>query len=143
MSPIFKKGLKILPERFGLREIISATIGVQVFVLPFILYKMGSLSIISPITNILILPFIPMTMFFGFISGVVAMVSGFLAMPFGWLAYILLKFEIRTVQIFSNFSFSTIKVAHFPLVLVLIFYIFIGIFLFSYYRKNNLKLDEK
>jgi competence protein ComEC len=143
MSPIFKKGFKFIPEHFGLREIISATIGVQVFVLPFILYKMGNLSLIAPITNTLVLPLIPMTMFFGFAAGATSFIFRLLALPFAWLAYILLKFEILVVQTFSKLSFSTVKLAHFPFALVIIFYVGVGWYLFRYYKKHNLVLDEK
>lgn len=139
MSPVFKNWFKFLPERFGLREVVSSTIGVQAFVLPFILYKMGNLSIVAPITNTLVLPLIPTTMFFGFVSGLLGLVSNILAMPFGWVAYVFLKFEIWIVEIFSSFSFATIKIAHFPFILVLIFYIWITWYLVRYYKKQNAK----
>lgn len=143
MSPIFAKWFRFIPERFGLREVISATIAVQAFVLPFILYKMGNLSLVAPITNTLVLPLIPVTMFFGFISGLLGLVSNILAMPFGWIAFVLLKFEIWVAEAFAHLPFATIKLAHFPLVLAIIFYVLVGIYLFRYYKKNNLTLDEK
>lgn len=139
VSPIFAKWFRFIPERFGLREVVSATIGVQAFVLPFILYKMGNLSLVAPITNTLVLPLIPMTMFFGFISGLVGLVSGIIALPFGWLAYVLLKFEIGVVEIFSHLSFATIKLAHFPFVIVLVFYAAAGWYLVRYYKKHEIK----
>lgn len=139
VSPIFKHWFTFLPERFGLREVISATIGVQAFVLPFILYKMGNLSLVAPITNTLVLPLIPATMFFGFMSGIFGFVSNILAMPFGWIAYLLLKFEIWVVETFSALPFATIKLAHFPFILVLIFYIWATLYLIRFYKKHEIK----
>ena len=52
--------------RFKLRDIISVTCAAYVFVLPFILYKMGNLSLVALPANALILPFIPFTMILGF-----------------------------------------------------------------------------
>ncbi len=137
MSPIFAKWFKFIPERFGLREVISATIGVQAFVLPFILYKMGNLSIVAPITNTLVLPLIPATMFFGFISGLLGLISNILAMPFGFVTYLLLKFEISVVEIFSRLSFATIKISYLPFIIVLVFYVVIGWKLYRYYQKHE------
>jgi competence protein ComEC len=139
VSPIFTKWFRFIPERFGLREVISATIGVQAFVLPFILYKMGNLSLVAPFTNTLVLPLIPMTMFFGFVSGSLGFISNILALPFGWLAYILLKFEIGVVEIFSRLPFATIKLAHLPFIIVVIFYGMAGWYLIRYYKNHEIK----
>lgn len=138
MSPIFKEKFKFLPERFGIREIAGATIGVQVFVLPFILYKMGNLSLIAPITNLIILPFIPMTMFFGFIASSLAFIHRLVAMPFSFISYILLKFEIITVKGFAKLPFASLHLSYFPFALVLIFYIFLAWYLYHYYEKHPL-----
>ncbi len=142
VSPIFARWFKFIPERFGLREVVSATIGVQAFVLPFILYKMGNLSIVAPITNTLVLPLIPMTMFFGFLSGLIGLASHILSMPFGWVAFVLLKFEIWVAEAFSHLPFATIKLTHFPLVLVIIFYALAGWYLWKYYQAHESKSYE-
>ena len=82
-----------LPEKkFGLpwREIAAGTIGTQMFVLPYILYKTGVLSIISPITNIAVLPFMPYLMAFAAVVAIVGIIYLPLAMPFAliveWIA---------------------------------------------------------
>lgn len=142
MSPVFKEKFKFLPEKFGIREIAASTIGVQISVLPFILYKMGNLSIVAPITNLLVLPLIPGTMLLGFITGVFSLISPILAAPVGFLAFIFLKFEIFIVQTFSHLPFSTIKTANFPFILVLILYIFIGWYLWRYNKKHKQIFNE-
>jgi competence protein ComEC len=78
-----------LPEKkLGLpwREIAAGTIGTQMFVLPYILYKTGVLSIISPITNIAVLPFMPYLMAFGAVVAIVGIIFLPLAMPFALIA---------------------------------------------------------
>lgn len=137
VSPIFAKWFRFIPERFGLREVISATIGVQAFVLPFILYKMGNLSLIAPITNTLVLPFIPLTMFLGFVSGALGFISHALALPFGWLAFILLKFEIWVAEAFSSLSFATITISYVPFIIILIVYALFVWYLVRYYKKHE------
>jgi competence protein ComEC len=137
LSPLFEKYFMWLPKKAGLREIASATIATQIFVLPFILYKMGTLSLIAPITNLLVLPIIPATMFFGFLTGVIGMLSETLAMPFGFISNILLKFEIFIVNTFSSMSFAAVEVRNFSIFLVIIVYIFIFWILSKHYKIYN------
>lgn len=78
-----------LPEKkIGLpwREIAAGTIGTQMFVLPYILYKTGVLSIISPLTNIAVLPFMPYLMALTAVVAIVGIVYLPLAAPFAFLA---------------------------------------------------------
>ncbi len=63
LAPYFEQKLSFVPKRFHLQEIVSATLSTQIFVLPLLLYKTGVLSFVSLPANLLILPFIPVTMF--------------------------------------------------------------------------------
>jgi competence protein ComEC len=137
LSPLFEKYFMWLPKKAGLREIASATIATQIFVLPFILFKMGTLSIIAPVTNLIVLPLIPSTMFFGFITGILGFISEFVAMPFGFISNLLLKFEIFVVETFARPNFSAVEVPNFSILLVLIIYIFIFGFLYKNYKIKN------
>lgn len=139
LSPYFEKYFMWVKYE-SIRQIISATFATQIFVLPFILYKIGTLSIISPITNIIVLPLIPYTMFFGFITGVLGTMSLVLATPFAFTSSTLLSFEIFLVNFFGNLSFSSVLVRDFPMFLVLFIYIFIFWFI---YKNNNIYTNAK
>lgn len=137
LSPVFENIFKFFPKKFGLREIVSATIATQVFVFPFILYKIGNLSLIAPITNILVLPLIPATMLFGFLGGFLNLLVNFLGAPFAFIAFLLLRFEILVVEIFANLPFASIKIADFSLVLMLVSYGFIFWWMRNWYIKRR------
>ncbi|MCH8329246.1 MAG: ComEC/Rec2 family competence protein [Nanoarchaeota archaeon] len=53
LAPRFEKYVRFLPKFWDIRGIFAATIATQLFVLPFILYKMGTLSLVSPFVNLL------------------------------------------------------------------------------------------
>lgn len=72
VSPLLLPYLMIVPERFGLREMVSATVSIQVFLLPYLLYLSGSLSVVSLPVNLLVLFLIPVTMLVGFIVGMLS-----------------------------------------------------------------------
>ena len=133
LAPKIIKYIRFLPKTLGLRDILSATIAVQLFLLPFILYKMGTLSIVSPIVNLLILPLIPLTMLFGFLAGIFNFITVVIATPFAWIAYIFLHYEISLSQAFANLSFASITAKSFPLIFVIIIYLMI----FYYLIKTN------
>jgi len=47
-------------QKFGLREIVAMTCAIYIFVAPFILYEMGSFSLVTLPANILIMPLFPL-----------------------------------------------------------------------------------
>jgi competence protein ComEC len=82
VSPIIEKKMTFITEKYKLRELIVATVATQIFVLPFIFYKMGMISLVALPVNLLILPFIPAVMLFGFITGILGFISSLLAWPY-------------------------------------------------------------
>ena len=53
--------LTALPE--AVMTAATSTLAAQVFTLPILLWQFGQISLVAPITNTLILPFVPLTMF--------------------------------------------------------------------------------
>ncbi len=138
VSPIVNERLQWATERFGFREILSSSIATQIFTLPFILYRMGEISIVSLAPNLLVLPLVPWAMFGGFMVGMVGLVNGFLAMPFAWLTDLLLSYMIAVVHFFSGFSFATTRLSIGEPVLVVV-YVLYGWFIWRWRNKNSLQ----
>ena len=134
-TPMFERWLWFIPSWRGIREIVSATFGTQLTVLPFLLWRIGTLSIIAPITNVIILPFIPTAMLASFITGVGGMINLSLGRLFGSVTHLILSAMIGVVEWFSNFSFSSYTLQSFPLWLTIILYVGISILLVRYNRK--------
>ena len=107
---------------FKLRDIVSVTCAVYIFVLPFILYKMGNLSLVALPANVFILPFIPMTMLFGFLTGFLGIFSYLFGVPFSFISNVLLHYELSVIDFFSRVPFASFIVPNFPLFLTLIIY---------------------
>jgi len=105
-----------------LRDIVAVTCAVYIFVLPFILYKMGNLSLVALPANILILPFIPLTMLFGFLTGFAGLILPIFAIPAGWVSYLLLHYELAIVGFFSHLPFAAFYISNFPLIITLLIY---------------------
>jgi competence protein ComEC len=133
LSPKIEKYFKWAPERFGLRDIISVTTAAYIFVFPFILYKMGNFSLVALPANVLILPFIPFTMMLGFLTGFAGLIWYVLAIPFGFISYLFLHYELSVINFFSNLPFAAFSFPNFPLFLTIIIYAY---FIYRLFGRN-------
>lgn len=120
---IVKYFLWITP-RFGLRDIVSVTCAAYIFVLPFILYKMGNLSLVALPANILVLPFIPLTMLLGFLTSLAGLFWYVFAVPLGYISYLILHYELGVIGFFSQIPFASFSISNFPLLLTILIYIY-------------------
>ncbi|MDI6882968.1 MAG: ComEC/Rec2 family competence protein [Patescibacteria group bacterium] len=138
LGPLFRKWLRFIPEEefLNLRSILVMTFSAQIFTLPLLIYNFGRMSLIAPLTNVLILPFIYLIMLFGFVfalSGVIWQPLAFLLSLPVWL---LLTYLVKIVDCASNISWAslTLKIPWFCLP---IFYLLLGSFLYHLYQKKK------
>ncbi|MEO6729363.1 MAG: ComEC/Rec2 family competence protein [Candidatus Dojkabacteria bacterium] len=68
LSGSFSKFFKKIKLPQSISEVLSASIAAIVGTLPFTLNTFGTLSIVAPLVNILVLPFVPLIMLLGFIA---------------------------------------------------------------------------
>lgn len=121
-SPVEKR-LGFITEKLGIRGLVASTLATQIFVSPYILYMMGQLSIIGMLVNILVLPIIPTTMLFVFLTGVSGFISLHISQFFGWICHFLLSYELFTVRFFANLPFASINLPKFSFWIVIGFYL--------------------
>ncbi|MFA6301016.1 MAG: ComEC/Rec2 family competence protein [Candidatus Paceibacterota bacterium] len=121
-APRIEKYFNWATKKFGLRDIVSVTCAAYIFVFPFILYKMGSFSLVALPANVLILPFVPFTMMLGFVTGFLGLIWYVFAVPFGFISYLFLHYELGVVSFFSHLPFAALSFPNFPLWLTLIIY---------------------
>ncbi len=125
-SPIEKR-ITWIPDKFGMRGTVAACLATQIFVSPFILYMMGQLSIIGVVVNILVLPFIPLTMLAVFLTGALGFIPGMIfagvSQVMGWCAHIFLSYELFMVTNFARIPYAAIRVPQFSGWFVVAFYV--------------------
>ncbi|MFA6340910.1 MAG: ComEC/Rec2 family competence protein [Candidatus Paceibacterota bacterium] len=137
VSPILKGKFKFITDKFGLRDTVSATISAQILVLPLILHQMGLLSLVALPANILVLAFIPTTMFFGFVTGIIGFISIPLSLPFAWISWLLLSYMVKISELFASLPFSSVNISWFPTFIMAICYILIMIWVFNERKRNE------
>lgn len=125
VTPKVINWFKFLPMRFGIREIMATTIAATISVLPILLYLTGILSLVSLPANILILLFIPVSMLFVFITGILGFISPIISIPFGFISYLILLYILSVIHFLGSLSFASVTVHSFPLLLTIIIYGFL------------------
>ncbi len=125
ISPKMEKYFTWVTKKFQLRDIATVTSATYLFVLPFILYKMGNLSLVALPANFLILPFIPFTMLLGFITGGLGLIWYVLAVPAGFLSYIFLHYELGVINFLGNLPFASFAIPNFPLLITVVIYAYV------------------
>jgi len=125
ISPVLENAIKFikLPKFIG--AIFTETMGAQIAVLPIIIYNFGIISVVAPLVNILVLPFVPLSMLLGFVAGIGGLIWLELGKWLAALAWILLKYIIVVVETFSNIpwaalTYKTVEWWWIPLYYVLI-----------------------
>jgi len=139
LAPIFEARVKFIPKKFGFREIVAATIATQVFVFPFLLYIIGEVSIVALAVNLLVLVFIPITMFLGFITGILGFINITLSLIAALPTFIFLYYEIAIVKLFAKFPFVMISIPSFSFYFMIGVYILYGIILYYLYKRSSTK----
>ncbi|MES2416304.1 MAG: ComEC/Rec2 family competence protein [Patescibacteria group bacterium] len=122
-----------------LRDIVTVTFSAYIFVTPFILYNMGNFSLVALPANITVLPFIPFTMLLGFITGFIGLIFFPFAIPFGYLSYFLLHYELGAIAFFSNLPFASFTIPSFPLWITILIYLF---FFYKLFWKSIKKIFQ-
>jgi hypothetical protein len=101
---------------------------------------MGQISIIGVIANILVLPFIPLTMLAVFLTGSIGFISTFISQFCGWIAHILLTYELFIVEKFADIPFASLTIPQFSIWWVVGFYaIFMIIYVFVKFKYSRSK----
>lgn len=124
---------KLLP----LRRMLVETISAQLMVLPLIIYLFGRVSLISPISNILVVAAVPYSMGVGFLVGLSGFISEDLARILGWLSWILLEYKLQVINLFAKVPAASLDLGKTAALILVIIYLVIFL---NLYRA---KISEK
>lgn len=137
--PIVDDLFSWMSDKGGLKTILSTTIGTQIVVLPYILYTMGNFSVVALVSNLLTLIIIPITMLLGFVATTIGFINNFIALPFAYVAHLLLYWILFVGEKLGNLSWGSFEVQVFPVWIVLAWYGAYVVLYFYLKYKTNIK----
>ena len=119
LMPLFNHWLRKVPAG-KLKKTITATLAAQVFVFPLLIYYFKNISLVALPANVLILPFMPLAMLLGFITGVAGMIFVPLGQLVGYLVWALTKYQISVVENLASWPMASVGLSiSLPVLLIL------------------------
>ena len=112
LSQPIEDRLGFITEKGGIRGIVASSLATQIFVSPYIVYMMGSVSVVGFVSNILVLPFVPLTMLLVFLTGMFGFILPPVSIALGWVTHVLLSYELMIVEYSADIPYASID---FPL----------------------------
>ncbi|HLD17481.1 MAG TPA: ComEC/Rec2 family competence protein [Patescibacteria group bacterium] len=107
---LFGSLMKFLPETAGIRESFATSLAATLFTTPVLLWHFGSLSVVAPLANLVILPWIPLLMLlsgFALAMGILFPIVGvWTALP----AWSVSQLVLHLVRWFGSIPFAAMGV---------------------------------
>jgi competence protein ComEC len=119
----------------GFASDLSTTLAAQVLVLPLISAKFGTISLLSPIVNMLILWTVPISTILGLILSVFAIFEGWMVDIMAWIVYVPLDIFVTVARLFASLKFCSVEFKLSDTALI-IYYVFL-FFLILYCRHKR------
>jgi len=135
ISPVFELWFKKIPEFF--RVMLSATLSAQVLTLPIIVSSFGRLSLIAPVANVIILGFIPLSMFLGFTSGIIGMLWLPLGKIVGFFGFIILDVILKISELLARVPYASLELKVNNWIGWGAYYLVIGALILIWYRRKS------
>lgn len=132
---LFRARQPSLPE-----GVLIETLSAQVCTTPYVMYLFGTVSIIAPVANVLVLPFIPVIMLLVLVTGLTTMALPFIGQLVATIPRALLTFQIWVIERLSGVTFAQIKlhitIWHMYALFTVLVLVILGL---HYLRKKQLK----
>ena len=140
-----KHFFSFIPIKFGLREVVSSSVAVQIFSLPLLLKFSGAVSTYGIFANIIVVPLIPFAMLSVFFAGSVCFINQNLSMVFGLVSHFLLGYILFVAKYISEFDGAMVEIGKTSDLFIVCWYVIVIPPSFMLYNKfsgntNNQKI---
>ncbi|PID61985.1 MAG: DNA internalization-related competence protein ComEC/Rec2 [Ignavibacteriae bacterium] len=138
--PIFSKKIKKLKVKNLIKKLflfISVSVAAQIGTLPFTIFYFNKLSLISIFTNVLVIPLVGIIVAIGILSLLISVLFVSLALYFAATNTMLIDLLYYFIRHSSSLKFSHLNIFNLSILDGIIFYIFIGIILYSIKSMKN------
>ncbi|MEK7542159.1 MAG: ComEC/Rec2 family competence protein [Patescibacteria group bacterium] len=129
--------LSFLPKKIPARELLAMTLAAQVFTLPILIWNFGQVSLVSIVSNILVVPIVPWLMGLGFFLMVVGTLIPALGFLVSFPVALLVQYILWIVDVFSAFPFAAIQTENLSFLWLVFLYIPIAFFYWKFRKKQE------
>ena len=129
--------LLIPGKGFLLREDLLTTISAQILVWPLLAYHFGTISVLSPVVNALVLWTIPIITYIGLVTATIGMVISSLSNLILLPARLFLDYFIWIVERFSALRVGYLTVSPFSGIALILYFVALGGGLWFLYQRST------
>ena len=127
------------PKFFPIRSTLSTTLSAQIFTLPILIYNFGYIPLTSPLTNILIVPFLAPITILIFIFAFMGMIFWGFGWILSWPVWLCLTYILRIIDWFSKISWASFGVEDVSWIFLAIFYLLLTVIIWRMQEGQKLK----
>jgi competence protein ComEC len=139
LFPVFSKWLRGVPNVLGFRNILAMGFAAQIFTLPILIYNFGYISIVAPITNILVIPISSLLIIFGFLAIISGTISHILSLVFIFPCWIFSNWTQLVSRFFAFSPFSSINLK-ISWIWIIIYYVFLGYLIWRWKKSHRFQI---
>ncbi len=140
VAPLIEPYLQWLTERFGLREAVSTTLAATIITAPILSYVFGTVSIITVLANLVVLPLIPVLMIVSAIATSVSLVSVVLGKVVGVVAWGISAYVLLVTRLASTVPYGLVEL-QMSLPIVILMYSMLTLWWYKKKQKPILSWD--
>ena len=141
LKPILDSRIINWPNPFRLKDILTMTLAAQLGALPILVFHFGRLSLISPLANLLIVPFLPLIM----LSGIILSFSGLIWLPLAkiisWPVWFLLSYLVKVVNYLSSLPMAAYEFKNISLIFLTAYYLFLFLVILKCSKTRSLLIQ--
>lgn len=117
---------------------LSETLSAEIMVLPLLLWQFGTISLVSPLINLVILTLIPMAMALSALQAFISLISIFMGRIVAWITYPILWLIIKPIQWTSDLPFASRSVSGWSIgYVILSYFVIAGAYSWLLYLKTK------
>ena len=140
LSPFFTFLLEKIKMPRIIREVLAMTFAAQIFVIPILAYNFGQISVVSPITNILIAPLFP----FILTAGTALIILGFIHLELtffvNWFLIIVFGYFLEIVRFFDKVPFVVVLIKDLSFLVFAVYYLFLSLAVWFIIKKRKFQI---
>ncbi|MFC1622424.1 ComEC/Rec2 family competence protein [Patescibacteria group bacterium] len=103
---LFFKYLKFITIKYNIRSLVAMTLSAQILTTPLVVYNFQVFSLISPITNLLILPVLPILLVLGIILILSGLMWSKLVLLPAFIIWLILNYILKIVEFLTQIPLS-------------------------------------
>lgn len=135
IAPLLDDVLKFIPH--FVREGLTVTTSAWLLTLPILAFTFNQISLVALLANLAVFFIILPIMVLGFATIFAAAINPILGTVFAWLAFICIWYFVKSVEFFARFPLASIKIPHFALFWVFLYYGVVLALWFSFLQKKS------